>query len=76
MAKLSAGAESALSVIAHMAMANQLGKNVPGMADFPEFYKKQMSRQDRDVIDQFDRLCKQAYRDLAKMLKQDLAKDG
>lgn len=77
MAKLTASAERALSIIAHLSMASRLDKNVLGMTGLLEFYKKQMSRQDMEVFERFDELCKQAARDLGKMLEQDLkAKDG
>lgn len=77
MARLSASAERALSIVAHLSMAISIGRDIPDMAGFPEFYKKQMSRQDMEVLERFDELCKQAYRDLAKMLERDMkAKDG
>ncbi len=77
MAKLTASAERALSIIAHLSMASRFDKDVEGMTGFLEFYKKRLSRQDKEVFKRFDELCKQAAKDLVKMLEQDLkAKDG
>lgn len=71
MAKLSAATEQALSVIAHVMMANQLAKNVKGMSGFSDFYRKQMPVKDREILTHFEKLSKCAYRDLANMIQQD-----
>lgn len=77
MAKLSAATENALSVIAHIMMAHQLAKDVEGMSGFSDFYRKQMPAKDREILKHFERLSKQAYRDLANALKKDeQANDG
>ena len=69
--KLSASAEHALSVIAHLAMAKDLAKNVPGMEKFGEFYLKNIDVKDRAVYARFNDLCRQAYKDLAKLMAED-----
>lgn len=69
--KLSAPAERALSVIAHIAMARDMAKNVPGMERFGEFYLKNIDAKDRAVYARFNDLCRQACRDLAKALEDD-----
>lgn len=72
--KLSAGAERALSVIAHVAMARNMEKEIPGLKAFGEYYLKQISPADRAVYARFNDLCRQAHRDLAKLLEQDMEK--
>jgi hypothetical protein len=74
--RLSVSAEHALSVLAHVGMANRLDKEVSGMAGFSEFYKKQMTAADRAIWSRFDELCRQAYRDLVRLMEQDKKSDG
>jgi catalase len=75
--KLSAAAEQALSVIAHIAMAKDMAKNVRGMEKFGDFYLKNIDAKDRAVYARFNDLCRQAYKDLARMMADDIkAGDG
>lgn len=73
MAKVSAAAQRALSIVAHASMARQLDKDVfakQGHSGFYEFWKKQLTAADRAILDEFGRLQRQAYADMAKMLEK------
>ena len=70
--KLSAAAEQALSVIAHIAMAKDMAKNVPGMEKFGDFFLKNIDAKDRAVYARFNDLCRQAYKDLARLMEEDI----
>ncbi|MEY4593568.1 MAG: hypothetical protein RIR18_2463 [Pseudomonadota bacterium] len=76
MAKFSAATDHALSVIAHVSMAQGMTKNVKGMDGFAEFYKKQMPPKDKEVMRRFEAFCQKAHVDLSKMLQQELQSDG
>ena len=69
--KLSASAEQALSVIAHIAMAKDMAKNVKGMDRFGDFYLKHLDAKDRAVYARFNDLCRQAYKDLARVMEEE-----
>ncbi|MDT3668992.1 MAG: hypothetical protein ROZ37_01515 [Aromatoleum sp.] len=74
MAKVSAAAQRALSIVAHASMARQLDKEVfakSGAAGFFEYWKKQLTAADRAILDEFGRLQRQAYADMAKILEKD-----
>lgn len=74
--KLSAGEERALSVIAHIAMARNISKEVEGCQGFDEHYLKTLPAADLAIYDRFNDLCRLAYKDMAKMMKQDAKKNG
>ncbi len=74
--KLSAGAERALSVIAHIAMARNIAKEVEGYQGFDEYYLKKIAAADRAIYARFNDLCRQAYKDLSKMMEQDVKQNG
>jgi hypothetical protein len=74
MAKVNAAAQRALSIVAHASMAMQLDKDVfakLGDRGFYDFWKKSLTASERAVLDEFGRLQRQAYADMAKMLKED-----
>ncbi|BBE51814.1 hypothetical protein OYT1_ch2298 [Ferriphaselus amnicola] len=73
MAKLSTATEHALSVIAHASMAKDVSRNVEGMGGFYEFWLKDQSPKDRDLIESYLKLSKAAYKDKAAMLAKDVA---
>lgn len=70
--KLSVAAERALSVIAHIAMARDMAKNVPGMDKFGDSYLKNIDMKDRAIYARFNDLCRQAYKDLATAIAEDI----
>ena len=72
MAKLSAATEHALSVIAHVVMADDLARNVKGMDGFRAHYMKQMSAADRAIFRRFKTVMKQAYADAVGLLQKEL----
>ena len=77
MAKLSKATEEALDVIAHVCMAQELDKNVKGMAGFSAFYRKQMTAKQRQIMNHLQRLSKLAYRNLAEAFeRENQAKNG
>ncbi|MCC4116363.1 hypothetical protein LLG90_13465 [Aromatoleum toluclasticum] len=60
--------------MAHASMAMQLDKDVlskQGPGGFYEFWKKSLTAGDRALLDEFGRLQRQAYADMAKMLEKD-----
>lgn len=76
MAKVTAAAQRALSIVAHASMAMQFDKEVfakqtVGGCSFYEFWKKQLTAADLAILDEFGRLQRKAYADMAKMLKED-----
>lgn len=72
MAKLSAAVEHALSVIAHASMAKEIASNVDGMGGFYEFWLKEETPKDREIIESYLKLSKQANKDFSAMLAKDL----
>ncbi len=76
MAKISAATDHALSVIAHLAMASDLSKNVKGMEGFRDFYQKQLPAQDKAILRRFGSLCEIANSAFIKAFEQDLKSDG
>jgi len=70
--KLSVAAEQALSVIAHVAMAQDMAKNVSGMEKFGDFYLKNIDAKDQAIYARFNDLCRQAYKDLARLVEEDI----
>jgi hypothetical protein len=72
MAKLSASTEHALSVVAHALMAKGMQANVAGMSGFYDFWLKEQTSKDREIVEQFKRLSNAARSDLASMLKKDI----
>lgn len=72
MAKFSAATEHALSVVAHAGMANGISKNVEGMKGFLEFWLKEQSAKDREIVDHFHKLSTKANKDLSAMLAKDM----
>lgn len=76
MAKISASTEHALSVIAHLAMAKDMSKNIEGMKGFYTFYQDQLSAGDKKIVERFGELCHQAYADLAKLMANEIGRDG
>ena len=69
--RISDSAEAALSVIAHVAMAREMARNVEGMSGFYEFYVKRMPAKDLAVLAFFDDLRRSAWQDLCKLIKED-----
>ena len=64
-------------MIAHVAMAKDMSKNVPGMEKFGDFYLANIDTKDRAVFARFNDLCRQAYKDLARLMEEDIkAGDG
>lgn len=72
MAKLSASAEHALSVVAHASMAKDMAKNVEGMGGFYEFWLKEQTPKDREIVESYIKLSKLAYKDFTAMLAKDM----
>ena len=72
--RMSKATEEALSVIAHVAMADGMARDLKGMTDFGKFYRKNMSAKHRSILSGFEKLSKQAYVDLAKALKEEMEK--
>lgn len=72
MAKFSAATEHALSVVAHVAMARGMSQNVEGFEGFYEFWLKEQTPKDREIIDHFHKLSTKARRDFTAMLSKDL----
>ncbi len=72
MAKLSASAEHALSVVAHASMAKDMAKNVEGMGGFYEFWLKEQTPKDREIVESYIKLSKLAYKDFTSMLAKDM----
>lgn len=72
MARLSASAEHALSVVAHASMAKDMAKNVEGMGGFYEYWLKEQTPKDREIIESYLKLSRRAYKDLAAMLAKDI----
>lgn len=74
MAKVTAAAQHALSIVAHASMAMQIDKEVfakQNAGGFYDFWKKQLAAADRAILDEFGRLQRKAYADMAEMLKDD-----
>lgn len=72
MAKFSAATEHALSVVAHALMAKGMATNVKGMGGFYEFWLKEQKPKDREVVEEFLKLSKQATKDFSAMLAKDM----
>lgn len=78
MAKLSAATRHALNIIAHAAMARDLDKNVfqkqHGVKGFYESWLKQNTAADRAIIADFEKLCRDANKEMVRLLAQDVKK--
>lgn len=72
MAKLSAPVEHALSIVAHAIMAQGMASNVKGMEAFYEFWVKEQTPKDQQLIEAFLKLSTKARKDFAEMLSKDL----
>lgn len=72
MAKLSASAGHALSVVAHALMAKGISVNVEGMSGFYEFWLKEQTPKDREIVDAFLKLNQTARKDFSAMLAKDM----
>lgn len=74
MGKVNAATQRALSIVAHALMAAVLDKEVfakQNAGGFYDFWKKGCTASERAIIDEFYRLQRQAYADMAKMLEKD-----
>ncbi len=71
MAKLSAATEDALDVIAHVAMAHDMAKNIPGMEGFADFYEKSLPVHSKAILSRFRALRRKAHQDLARLIEKD-----
>lgn len=75
MAKVPAAAQRALSIVAHASMAMQLDKDVfakQNAGGFYEFWKKSLAAAELAILDEFGRLQRKVYADMAKMLEKDV----
>ena len=75
MAKISAATRHALSVIAHMAMAQDMDKNVfqkQGVSGFYDNWLKTQTTQDRAIIAELQKIGRQARADFASMMKSEV----
>lgn len=72
MAKFSAATEHALSIVAHAAMARGMSQNVKGFEGFYEFWLKEQSPKDREIVDAYLKLSDKARKDFSAMLAKDM----
>lgn len=72
MPKLSAATEHALSIIAHAVMAKGMASNVEGFSGFYEFWLKEQTLKDREIVEAFTKLSTQARKDFSAMLAKDM----
>ena len=52
-------------------MAESIAKKVEGMEGFADFYRSKIPQSDKDILLQFEQMCRQAYRDLADLIGRD-----
>ncbi len=72
MAKISASVEHALSIVAHALMCKGMAKNVSGMESFYDFWLKEQTPKDREILNAFQKLSTTARKDFSAMLANDL----
>lgn len=73
MAKLSAATRNALSVVAHSIIALNLEQKVMqknSASGFYEFWLKNQSAADKAIIEEFSKMSREAYRELARLLEE------
>ncbi len=72
MAKLSAVTEHALSIAAHAIMVKDIDSNVKGFSGLYEFWLKDQTPKDREIVATFLKLATQARKDFTTMLAKDM----
>lgn len=72
MVKLSAATKHALSLVAHAMMAKGISNNVTGMGSFYDFWMKEQTPKDREIIEAFLQLSTRARKDFSAMLAKDM----
>lgn len=72
MAKLSAAAEHALSIAAYAIIVKGIDSNVKGFAGLYEYWLKDQTPKDREIVATFLKLATQAKKDTYTMLAKDM----
>ena len=75
MAKLSAPTRHALSVVAHNLIAHGIEQNAMkknGTAGFYDYWLKQQAAADRAIIQEFEKMSREAYAELARLMKEEV----
>ncbi|MDD3328869.1 MAG: hypothetical protein PHW25_17445 [Zoogloea sp.] len=63
-----------MSLLAHAAMASGFEKNVEGMKGFYSYWLESLTPKDQAIIAEFDKMCREAHAEFARMLKEQDAK--